>query len=98
MARIITREELLKAMDQIGADQDEDDVYIIGGTLVSYMGIKDEFILYQNTTFFKDGISLPLLPELRKTGHGLAVNVIGEEEEPVIPRRPARYLKRELYE
>jgi hypothetical protein len=92
MARIITSAELTQALDQLDADKNELGHFFLNGTIVSFMGIGDEFIIYKDATYLKGGESFSLLEGLAETKHGLRIQVIGEEDESPhsSQRRPTR--------
>ena len=69
---------LMAALIQVKCDQDETGAFHVDGSIVSFMGLGEEFVVGENAVYYRDGVAYPLVPALpEERNEGLKCMVIG---------------------
>jgi hypothetical protein len=77
MGNIIMRDKLLDFLVAVQADEDFGGRPKVGGSITSFMGAGDEFLIGDDAYYLKDGEPHNLAAELNATERGLEIVVIG---------------------
>jgi hypothetical protein len=79
MGWIGSESELHNTLAVYGCDRDEDGKFKVQGTIVSFMGAGEEFVVGDDAMAFKDGRPVNICNMLHSTSYGLKVRVVGED-------------------
>jgi len=71
-----SRAQLETLLRVCGCDTDPDGRFVVGGTIVSFMGAGEEFVVGADAVFYRAGRPVSLAVALRGTSYGHAVEVI----------------------
>jgi len=58
-------DEIHKVLSKENADKDEDDKFILRGRIVTFLGMGEEAVIDEGTTYFVDGKEQLLIPKLK---------------------------------
>lgn len=67
---------MLNFLRVVGADQDEKGCFMVGGSISSFMGAGDEYVVGEDAYYLAGGQQRPLAAGLRSTSQGIGVTVI----------------------
>lgn len=71
-----TQQQLKNFLDVAGADRDEEGRFKVGGSITSFMGAGDEYVVGDDAYYLSGGQKCSLAGGLRTTSYGLSITVI----------------------
>lgn len=69
--------QLHHVLRQFGCDTTADGKFCVGGSITSFMGAGEEFVVGGDAVYFVQGQPRNLAAALRSTSYGLGITVIG---------------------
>jgi len=76
VGHLCTKEQLFSFLCVVGADQDDAGSFKVAGSIVSFMGADQDFVIGADAVYFRGGQPCSLAVALRGTSYGTAVVVI----------------------
>ena len=78
MGWIGTESQLHHTLAVYGCDRDEEGKFKVAGSIVSFMGMGEEYVVGDDAVAFRDGAPVNICNMLHSTSYGLKVHVIGD--------------------